>query len=245
MYIIFCLLIGIPVHADIQAQIENGDAVPASHALNRSVARFKTGNGGTCSATFLTPTLLLTAGHCTTGGGQKVEVRDPNGRWYSARVQETITHPEYRIQNTKTGTRVWNDIGLVRLKNALAIAVRPLKIRSAAGYKEAPKTVTVVGYGLDKKGGKSGTLRIGQMQASVEMLINFFNREGLYLTPTTDQVLCPGDSGGAVLGGDEKSKSIIGVNSLSTGCQGGAGRSMSEIAYAQKAWIQQMDPSVP
>lgn len=102
------------------------------------------------------------------------------------------------------------------------------------------KTVTIAGYGLNRKGYGAGTLRTGEMWGMVREIFQFYERDGLLLTEKAKQAVCPGDSGGAVLKGSSSSLQLIGVNSMSNGCMGHSTflRSMSEILPTYKAWIQ-------
>jgi V8-like Glu-specific endopeptidase len=251
MRILFVAIFFLSLNLRAQSRVENGTVAPAAAPISRSVAFFKLSKGGSCSATFLTEKVLLTAGHCTDGtgaSGSQIRIRDSGGKRYSAKVAEVHTHPQYSLQSTAIGAIVNNDVGVVVLQDAFPVSVRPLRLGGVSQLEQRPTEVTVAGYGWSGKGSGAGTLRHGKMIGEIEKLENFTGREGIRMVPKDDQIVCPGDSGGAVLRGDENSTVIIGVHSLSTGCQGAAPEervSMSEIAIAQKAWIQSVAPEVP
>jgi len=248
IYSIVILSSGTPAWAQLEASIQNGVVVPASDALSRSVALVRMG-GGTCSASFLTKKVLLTAGHCTVGksvASVSVSVRNTDGQWTTVKAARVVTHPNYKIQQTaQRGTMIQNDVGIIVLSKEFPFAVRPLKISGASSLEDIVADVTVVGYGLGSKNGGSGVLRRGTMAATVEPIANFFGRKGIYMEEKAGQIVCPGDSGGAVLRGSRTSTALIGVNSISSGCQGAVGTSMSELTSQHKTWIRGIAPDVP
>lgn len=222
-------------------RVENGAVVSAQNALSRSIALMKFSNGGTCSAAFLTKTALVTAAHCTRGATPSsvtMRIRDSKGTWHSVGVSKLISHPQFNQSESAVGTRVRYDIGLILLKKEFPIAVRPVKI-GAVGDMVTEKDVTVAGYGWNAPQSGSGILRTGKMKGIVQTHYNFYNREGIYMVPKTNQAVCPGDSGGAVLKGSSSSTVLIGVNSLSNACQGADSNfSISEIVSDHTAWIK-------
>lgn len=228
-------------------RVQNGTVVSAQNNLSRSVALMRFSSGGTCSASFLTTKMLVTAAHCTRGvaaSSVTMMVRNSKGAWVSAEVSKLISHPQFTQSNSVVGTRVKYDIGLIQLKNEFSVPVRPLKIGSV-GDMVTEKDVTVVGYGWNGPSTGAGTLRSGVMKGLVQSHYNFYNREGLYMVPKSSQAVCPGDSGGAVLKGTSTSTLLIGVNSLSNACQNGSDTfSISEIVIDHKAWIKKYIPSI-
>lgn len=230
-------------------RVQNGNDVKPSQALTRSIALLRMG-GELCSGSFLTSKVIVTAAHClqgVTADGTRAFVQDEEGSWYSVKAHKIVPHPDFELKNTSKGAFVKHDIGLVILKDEFSIAVRPLKIASVDDLRGATSTVTIVGYGLKGPKVGAGSLREGQMTATVTAVAQFYNREGLFMVEqTSNQAGCPGDSGGGVLKGSSSSLYLIGVNSLSTGCQSdGADASMSEIVIHYKKWIQKEAPSVP
>lgn len=224
-------------------KVENGDTVAASSALQRSVALLRLSSGSLCSASFLTPKVLVTAAHCTyknTAAQSQVRVRDSNGKWYASPIARFITHPQFSLKKVNSSTFVKNDIALVVINTTFPFPVRPLKIGSTGNMSSIPRSVTVAGYGKYSPAGGSGTLRTGEMTGVVDTLNQFEGRQGILMVPNSDQVVCPGDSGGPVINGSSSSTTIIGVHSLSNGCKNSSSASsLSEIIYNYRAWIQQ------
>ncbi len=228
-------------HAGGGEKVENGSVVSAQSGLSRSVALMKFSNGSTCSASFLTTKMLITAAHCTRGASASsvtMKIRDSKGAWHSMAVSKLISHPQFVQTESAVGTRVKYDIGLIQLKKEFPIAVRPVSIGSV-GNMVTEKDVTVAGYGWNSPQGGSGVLRSGTMKGIVQSHYNFYNREGIYMVPKSNQAVCPGDSGGAVLKGTSSSTVLIGVNSLSSACQGDdSSFSISEIVPDHIGWIK-------
>lgn len=246
-------LIFILSHIFVSAQslerVENGNSVSVSHSVSRSVAMMRLSNGSLCSASFLTKTMLVTAAHCTSRKSPSdvtMYIVDSSGKTHSSPVKRVINHPDYFLQRTNNGTMVRNDIALVELAREFPLAVRPLAIGSVSDMKTQERTVTVVGYGINSQwGGGAGALRSGTMVGIVEPIYYFFNREGLYMEPATNQAACPGDSGGAVLKGSLSSNQLIGVNSLSSGCKGVFNpASYSEVVSHHRSWIRRYIPGI-
>jgi secreted trypsin-like serine protease len=234
------VLVSSAASASVDVYVENGDPVPASDRLNRSVALMK-GANHSCTASFISDITLLTAAHCIKGSASSVTIRivDKQGRAYEEKVKALIRHPGYRIQNSITGTRVANDYGLIKLRKRMRIAVRPLRIVDAR-TKTGPFPVVVLGYGQTKKNISSSVLRRGRMTAIVEPLDPFFGAEGLHMVAADRDLnaTCPGDSGGPVMYEDGGMMSLVGVHSLSSGCQGGQPtRSLSMLPVPVASWI--------
>lgn len=121
----------------------------------------KTVPGWRCSGTLLSPTVLLTAGHCTDGatGGRvwfesdvesnKVALGYPLGGATSVEFAKIYTHPDFG-----TGSFVLHDVGIVILskpvvKNVYGVlpAVNQLDgLKTERGTKDV--TFTAVGYGM-------------------------------------------------------------------------------------------------
>jgi trypsin len=236
------------VFAQDAKRVENGTAVSASNALSRSMALMQFSDGGSCSASFITKKFLVTAAHCTyksSASKTQMRLKDSKGKWHIANVFRLITHPQFSLSQTSSGTRVKNDIALIELSQEFPFAVRPLKVASISDMYNKNNSVTVVGYGWNAQYAGGGILRTGKMTAVVEKISNFYDREGLMMVPKTTQAVCPGDSGGAVLKGSGSSTLLIGVNSLSSACQGDSdSASMSEIVFNYRTWIKKYVPSI-
>jgi V8-like Glu-specific endopeptidase len=233
----------------IESRVEHGDLVAVDDPLHQSVVMMVFGSN-LCSASFLSAKVLVTAGHCTSEakvGETKIYVRDETGKLYYTAVTKITTHPNYKLQQTLQGTYVQNDVGVVEIDGNFPFPIRPMKIGSIEYLRAAEANVTVAGYGLNSNTGGAQTLRTGTMRATVLNIPNFYDRDGVYMVPLVNQIVCPGDSGGAVLKGTTSSTTLLAVNSLSNGCKGAgsSGNSSSEILSQHKAWIQTVAPSIP
>lgn len=229
--------------ASVSSLVENGVEVPASDPLRRSVASIVAPNHN-CSASFLTATTLLTAGHCVKNDAPSqviVRIRDGNGVWFEERAKAMLRHPGYKIEKWGSGHLVANDFGLIKLRRKFSgVRVRPLQIvdvRSAQG--DPAFAVRVLGYGLKKKNSRSTVLRTGRMAATVAPVIGFYNEVGLQMFPAdaNNQATCGGDSGGPAILDDTVKLSLVGVHSLSSGCQNAPATSYSALPGHVLSWI--------
>ncbi len=234
------LCLSFAAHAQIEASVENGTEVGATEKLRLSVAEVRW-PGGKCSASFISDITLLTAGHCIHGssGSVTVRIRDSQGRFHEERVKSILRHPNYKMESVPTGMRVANDFGLIKLRRKFPIAIRPLRIvdvRSARG--EFP--VLVLGYGKISETRSSGVLRRGRMTAEVQPIYGFYDELGLGMIAADSNLnaTCPGDSGGPVVLEDSALRSLVGVHSLSSGCQGEQpAHSLSALPVLVSRWI--------
>ncbi len=228
-------------------RIENGNVVSPSESLSRAVVHLKFSNGSSCSGAFLTSRVILTAGHCThrkTPEGTEVVIVDKNGKKYSQLASRVITHPDYKLTNSMWGTIVSHDAGLVTLAKAFPITVPTFRIGNVTSF-ATPRTVTIVGYGYNRPKAGSGTLRKGTMTAVVAPIDSYDGEDGLLMKPNNQQWLCGGDSGGPVIDGTSSSRTLVGINSMSSGCKNySEAQSIAEIAWDMKPWIKQYAPDI-
>jgi len=180
------------------------------------------GAANLCSGTLVSPTVIVTAGHCTAGVTAPVIV------WNSPRVMgfppasagRAYTSPEFSptIDVPNTG-----DIGVVRLEFGPPIVLSEYGRLPANGYLDSFSTqkgqqdldVTVVGYGLQSLVGPAFERVTGTAQIRN---VNSNNVRGYGLQTSNSRGngtggsgTCLGDSGGPILYGD--SNLVIGVNS--------------------------------
>ena len=106
-----------------------------------------------CSGTLISPTVVLTASHCTEGTTTayayfSVEVPDDFRENPTGRVGTTYTHPDYNPNNLR------NDVGVVVLERAVNLREYPVLApegflsRLKAKHKIQDDTFVNVGYGL-------------------------------------------------------------------------------------------------
>ncbi len=224
-------------------RVQNGWQIPAENSLARSIAKLQTPSGS-CTATFISKTFLLTAAHCTyrsSASTAKILVRNSSGQWLSTSVKRLITHPRFQIQPTDfSGTFVRNDIALIEIASAFPFPISPIVIGSVNEYLYQETQARIYGYGKSSSAGGTGILRWGLMNAIVDSVALFYGDKGLEMTPEVDQALCQGDSGGPVMKIVGSRRYLIGVNSLSNGCKNVLQvTSKAVIASSYFSWIRQ------
>ena len=186
-----------------------------------------------CSGTLISPTVFLTAGHCTEGAASAQvwftpEVTAAQGYPYRGGVTGTpYTHPDFvwSIPNT-------SDVGIVvldkrvRLSTYGALPTAGTLDALATQRGQQDVTFTVVGYGLQEVKPTYMADRV-RYQGTVQ-LVNLTSAltDGYNLhassNPGTGGGVCFGDSGGPVFLGT--SNIIVGINSfvLNSSCKGAA-----------------------
>ena len=194
-----------------------------------------------CSGTLISPTVLLTAGHCTEGATSAQvwfdeTVTTASGYPYTGGITGTpYTHPDFvwALPNT-------SDVGVVVLDRRVRLSTygalpEPGTLDALATKRGKQETTfTVVGYGLQEVRPAELAERT-RLQATVQ-LINLRSAltDGYNIhhtgAPGTGGGTCFGDSGGPVFLGD--TNVIVGVTSfvLNENCAGGGGAYRIDIA---------------
>lgn len=157
-----------------------------------------------CSATLVSPTVLVTAAHCTSGTLGKTLVTfdsvvaeappsplpvasdvtagytdaDITGAGYLSGT--AYTHPDY---SNFTDLDNWNDVGVVVLDHAVGIAPAPLAgLNAADAVKQPRKTLfTAVGYGTEVRQADTGSQKPTPM--SYPIIRRYVEMPGQKITP--------------------------------------------------------------
>jgi hypothetical protein len=160
-----------------------------------------------CTATLVTPRVLLTAAHCfvETPGFRRAVFPGNDDRNFTEKdllpLEATAYDPDYRV------ARQGHDFGIVVLASPLPIP--PLRINRAPIDKAQGKIIRYVGYGLvngrdPNSGGLKRTATAPIADVSSILIAVAPNAHGS----------CQGDSGGPMLLDDGTGESIIGVTSF-------------------------------
>jgi secreted trypsin-like serine protease len=147
--------------------------------------------GSVCSGTVLSPTVVITAGHCVTGAGQYAVAYRESGSAVIQEVRQVARHPGFR-----QGSAVSIDMALVRLKTPLPSRFSAVALDDTADDDVVGSRQTVAGFGLARDGDEAsaGVLR----SASVTILPRFYPRFMRLGRLDGSFRVCKGDSGGPV-----------------------------------------------
>lgn len=189
--------------------------------------------GSVCSGTVLSPTVVITAGHCVSGSGKYAVAYREGGSPVLQEVRQVARHPEFSGKQ-----RVSIDMALVRLSLPLPSRFSPVALDSSAEDDVVGSRKTIAGFGLAREGDEksAGTLRSGQ----VSILPRFYPRYMRLGLLDGGIRICKGDSGGPVLADGLTGMTLTGVIYASERKRGG--RQCGDTAQAvriapQRGWI--------
>jgi secreted trypsin-like serine protease len=191
---------------------------------------FKGAQGARCTATLITPRLLIAAAHCITETPGFVERQifpvnnDRNGAAPEMlAIKTVVTNPAYGVP------RQGNDFCIIVLEAPLAIPPMRLNRASLAGAQG--KTVRYVGYGIAVVG------NLGSGGVKRQNVVPLAGVSNLLLTVAANaNQSCEGDSGGPMLldRGDGQGEAIIGINSF-----------VDAPACRNNSYFQRVDTQLP
>jgi secreted trypsin-like serine protease len=203
----------------------------ASRFLSRTVMVLGS-RGSVCTGTVLTPSVVITAGHCVAGSREYAVAYKDGGSPTLQAVRSVSLHPQF---SRKASVSV--DMALVRLETPLPSRFSPVAVDDADREHAVGQTKMIAGFGLARDGddASAGTLR----QASVTVLPRYYPRFLRLGVQDGSLAICKGDSGGPVFTDGFTGPVLVGViyaAERNGGRQCGATAQAVRIA-PQRAWI--------
>lgn len=208
----------------VMAQLTNGTAVPVGQF--EAVGSFSSSVGG-CSATLITPQLVLTAAHCvcpdkfpvmgcaTRATFNFVNVFPVNNP--ATPVNESLTRTNVPVQGDvlvfpqfMVGGWLKGDYAVLRLDRRaeqIVLNVPPIPVERPNKIPKVGNLVTLVGFG--KTGTGCTNPGMGKLMASVP--VSAISSDGIIFV-NTSSLACPGDSGGPAI---NAAGNVVGVASNS------------------------------
>jgi Trypsin len=216
-----CLAIVLLATVSPSAQaIVNGEPVTSAQYVRKlpwAAVLVSPINGQVCGATLVSPTYLVTAGHCT-NKGLALLIGAPDRR--NARkltVVDAIRDPRF------SGKPGEFDIGLIKIDVPIRgpVVHVPDEHEALALLRSAP-TGMILGWGHQKPGGDFSQV----MARAAVKIARYELRETLILFESVPAGVCIGDSGGPLIVTDRKGRPVLlGVASVTDGdlCGKGGG----------------------
>jgi suppressor of tumorigenicity protein 14 len=210
--------------------VVNGTTVDPSRYTREfpwMVALLEPKSGQVCGATRVSPTWVVTAGHCTNPGLIAFLGHPERGKARQLPVAEVIVHPQFKQAGRY-------DVGLARLPEAVPGPVLPvatlLESRRLLG---AGGPAVIVGWGRrGAAGGFSEQLAAAQVQLGRVQL-----QDTMFRTQDLHAGVCHGDSGGPLVIQDTGARRLlVGIASVTDGdlcAKGGGIAGYTEVAQVR------------
>ncbi len=170
--------------------------------------------GALCTATLISPTVLLTAAHCVdpklvgedtqTIAAFGADINAPETAGTIAPVAETHFNPLFNSRNPAAGY----DIAVAILKDPVSITPMPF-MHKPLEQSLVGKTVRLVGYGVTNGFNNQGA----GVKRTVSTDLKSFD-DKLVRFGALGRTICSGDSGGPVLMEVDGKETVVGVNSF-------------------------------
>ncbi len=242
--------------APLSGCVANTDSVAAneddiiggtSDNVDRSVVAISVWNqqvSHTCSATVVSPHVVVTAAHCVDPGDVGVDnvvqvfmgdtLASP-WPWLYKSVKEVHVPPNYDSGNIFSG----NDIAVVITKSALGRPALPMN-RVALGPSDVGRSIRFVGFGKTAANNPDSYGRRYQASLSITSVSSKF-----VSSSSANSFTCQGDSGGPGFIKRSGVEYIAGINSFGPANCNGANTSTRVDAFAQSfvdGYIHTFDP---
>jgi hypothetical protein len=191
-----CLGAG-PAHAVVRGEPDE--------TLRPHVVMVLSSKGGFCSASVLSPDVVLTAGHCVTGAKEhRIHFTNEAGEPVFIEAAAIAVHPLYSRSAVATRRRSI-DLALVRLATPLPARFRPVELSGTTAPAASGEAYRVAGYGL----GTEDAPRTGGQFRSAKLTVTTPYGPSRILVWLVDPSVakgqpgsgaCTGDSGGPLFG---------------------------------------------
>ena len=216
-----------PAHAIVGGREDAGP-------LARSSVMVLSSNGGVCTAVGVARDVVLTAGHCAAGAGERrVHWRGDDGAPVLIAPAAKAVHPAYAA-DAAAARRRSVDLALIRLPEPLPARFETAALSEQAAPAGSP--VTFGGYGVARPGDgrSSGTFRTAWLEA-IEPYGP--SRILVWAKGAAGVGACQGDSGGPVA--QDGSGAVFAVAAWAAGVAGAGcgGISQGVLLGPQRAWI--------
>lgn len=182
----------------LQSRIINGTACESSASpVVRIDLRLSNATSAICSGSMISPTHVLSAGHCFPPEVRSAYITVNGNRINGVRF---FRHPGY----TETDQALFKDVAVLELETATNLPLIPIMLSQPVAEGDI---IDIFGYGTTESGGL-GSLESGQMRVSsvtADHIFTSFSGQG--------SNTCTGDSGGPALLTVNGAVGIVGLTS--------------------------------